>query len=130
MSTMLSSAPGLRMLVPEGIAGRSATGSRIVTRHYRGEALADVEKIRCVAGRVAAAAQRGTRVIVVVEAMGDTNAPLLKLAQASSAAPDRRELDMLLSPEFARLRESGGIGLVTYAGLIAKRGRSTMRQPS
>ena len=81
MSTMLSSAPGLRMLVPEGIAGRSATGSRIVIRHYRGEALADVEKIRCVAGRIAATAQTGTCVIVVVEAMGDTHASLLELAE-------------------------------------------------
>jgi predicted glycoside hydrolase/deacetylase ChbG (UPF0249 family) len=39
------------------------------------------------------------------------------------------ELDMLSSPEFARVRESGAIALVTYAGVIARRGRSTMRQP-
>jgi predicted glycoside hydrolase/deacetylase ChbG (UPF0249 family) len=39
------------------------------------------------------------------------------------------ELDMLLSPEFARLRESGDVTLVTYAGLIAKRGRAMTRPP-
>jgi predicted glycoside hydrolase/deacetylase ChbG (UPF0249 family) len=39
------------------------------------------------------------------------------------------ELDMLLSPEFARVREAGDVALVTYGGVIAKRGRATMRQP-
>jgi hypothetical protein len=36
---------------------------------------------------------------------------------------------MLLSPEFARLRESGDVTLVTSGGLIATRGRATMRAP-
>lgn len=94
---MLSSVPGLRTPVPEGVAGGPTAESRIVIRHYRGEALADVEKIRCAAGRIAATAQTGTRVIVVVEAMGDTHASLLALAAAASPAPDRRELDVLLS---------------------------------
>jgi len=85
------------MPLPEGIASRPAAGRGIVIRHYRGEALADVEKIRNVASRIAATAQTGTRVIVVVEAMGDTHASLLELAEAASAAPDRRELDVLLS---------------------------------
>src|ERR1700737_2896848 len=97
MSTMLSSRPGPQMLVPGGIACRPAGESRILIRHYRGEALADVEKIRRVAGRIAATAQTGTRVVAVVEAMGDTQARLLELAEAASAAPDRRELDVLLS---------------------------------
>src|SRR5438876_7873901 len=97
MSTMLSTMPAPQILVPEGISGWPPAERRIVVRHYRGEVLADVEKIRSVAGRIAAAAQTGTRVIVVVEAMGDTHASLLELAEASSAAPDRRELDVLLS---------------------------------
>ena len=97
MSTMVSRLPGPRMPAPEEVAGRPAPGTGIVIRHYRGEALADVERIRHVAGRIAATAQTGTRVIVVVEAMGDTHASLLELAEAASATPDRRELDVLLS---------------------------------
>ena len=97
MSTMVSRLLAPRMPLREGIAARPAAESRIVIRHYRGEALADVERIRHVAGRIAATAQTGTGVIVVVEAMGDTHASLLELAEAASAAPDRRELDVLLS---------------------------------
>jgi len=39
------------------------------------------------------------------------------------------ELNMLLSPEFARFRESGAVALVSYGDVIAQRGRSTTRQP-
>jgi hypothetical protein len=39
------------------------------------------------------------------------------------------ELDMLLSPEFARLREARGVTLITYADVIARQGRSAMRRP-
>jgi aspartate kinase len=85
------------MPLPEEIPCRTAAESRIVIRHYRGAALADAEKLRHVAGQIAATARTGTRVIVVVEAMGDTHASLVELAQAASAAPDRRELDVLLS---------------------------------
>ncbi len=67
-----------------------------------------------------------------MSALVDLNNPAQNTAAGEPLVARHRqaELDMLLSPEFARLRESGGIGLVTYAGLIAKRGRSTMRQPS
>jgi chitin disaccharide deacetylase len=39
------------------------------------------------------------------------------------------ELEMLLSPEFERLRASGAVTLVTYADLLAQRGRASMRRP-
>lgn len=39
------------------------------------------------------------------------------------------ELEMLLSPEFARRRESRGVALVTYADVIARLGRPAMRRP-
>ncbi|HEX4601527.1 MAG TPA: ChbG/HpnK family deacetylase [Gemmatimonadales bacterium] len=39
------------------------------------------------------------------------------------------ELDMLLSPAFARLRDSRGIVLRTYADLIARQGLAAMRPP-
>jgi hypothetical protein len=41
----------------------------------------------------------------------------------------RAELEMLLSPEFARLRESGRVALVSYRDVIARRGRASMRRP-
>ena len=90
-------ASGQALLSIHNGVGRPAAESRIVIRHYRGKALADVEKIRRMAGGIAATAQAGTPVIVVVEAMGDTHASLRELAEAASAAPDRRELDVLLS---------------------------------
>jgi hypothetical protein len=39
------------------------------------------------------------------------------------------ELAALLSPEFARLRNSGRVTLTTYRDVIAKRGRSAMQRP-
>jgi hypothetical protein len=39
------------------------------------------------------------------------------------------ELDMLLSPEFARLRASGRVTLVGYREVVAERGRASMRRP-
>jgi chitin disaccharide deacetylase len=39
------------------------------------------------------------------------------------------ELDMLLSPEFARLRTARGITLLTYADLMQRVGRPGMRRP-
>jgi chitin disaccharide deacetylase len=38
------------------------------------------------------------------------------------------ELDMLLSQEFARLRASGGVTLVNYGAVIARKGRAAMRR--
>ena len=40
------------------------------------------------------------------------------------------ELEMLLAPAFARLRESRGIVLRTYADLMARQGRAALRPPS
>ncbi|BDG08898.1 aspartate kinase [Anaeromyxobacter paludicola] len=68
-----------------------------VVQKYGGSSVADVEKIRKVAERVAARAADGTRVCVVVSAMGDTTDELLSLAKQVSGAPPRRELDMLLT---------------------------------
>jgi aspartate kinase len=69
----------------------------VVVQKYGGSSVADVEKIRKVAGKVAARRRAGAEVCVVVSAMGDTTDELLDLAHRVSAAPPRRELDMLLS---------------------------------
>ncbi len=69
----------------------------IVVQKFGGSSVADVEKMRKVAARVAATRRGGTDVCVVVSAMGDTTDTLLSLAKQISAAPSRRELDMLLT---------------------------------
>ncbi len=70
--------------------------ARIVQK-YGGSSVADVDKMRKVAAKVAAARRAGNDVCVVVSAMGDTTDELLALAKRVSAAPPRRELDMLLT---------------------------------
>ena len=69
----------------------------VVVQKFGGSSVADVEKIRKVAERVAATRRAGADVCVVVSAMGDTTDELLALAKKVSPAPPRRELDMLLS---------------------------------
>ncbi len=69
----------------------------VVVQKYGGSSVADVEKVRKVAERVAAARRDGRRVCVVVSAMGKTTDELLALAARVSGSPARRELDMLLT---------------------------------
>jgi aspartate kinase len=69
----------------------------IVVQKFGGSSVADVEKIKSVADRVAATRARGQQVVVVVSAMGRTTDELLALARRVSDNPARRELDMLLS---------------------------------
>jgi aspartate kinase len=69
----------------------------IVVQKYGGSSVADVDKIRKVADRVAATKAAGKDVVVVVSAMGDTTDELLALAKTLTESPARRELDMLLS---------------------------------
>jgi aspartate kinase len=69
----------------------------IVVQKYGGSSVADVEKIKRVADRIAETRERGQQVVVVVSAMGDTTDELLGLARGVSDSPARRELDMLLS---------------------------------
>ena len=70
---------------------------KIIVQKYGGSSVADIHKIRRVAERVVAARREGYAVCVVVSAMGKTTDQLLSLANEVSAAPPRRELDMLLS---------------------------------
>lgn len=70
--------------------------ARIVQK-YGGTSLADAEKIRNAAGRIASARAGGNGVAVVVSAMGDTTDRLIELASEVSSSPSSRELDALLS---------------------------------
>jgi len=69
----------------------------VVVQKYGGSSVADVDRIRQVADRIAATRATGKDVVVVVSAMGDTTDELLGLAQRICPSPARRELDMLLS---------------------------------
>jgi aspartate kinase len=68
-----------------------------VVQKFGGSSVADVEKIRKVAKKIAETRRAGRDVCVVVSAMGDTTDELLALAKKVSPTPPRRELDMLLS---------------------------------
>ena len=69
----------------------------LVVQKYGGSSVADAERIKSVARRIAQAKDKGDRVVVVVSAMGDTTDELIKLAYQVSKQPDNRELDVLLS---------------------------------
>jgi len=71
--------------------------SGIVVQKYGGSSVATSEKIKSVAALVAARAKEGSKICVVVSAMGKTTDQLLALANEVSRSPSRRELDMLLS---------------------------------
>jgi len=68
-----------------------------VVMKFGGSSVADPDKIRRVAQRLADAHERGARVVATVSAMGDTTDTLLELAGHVSPHPNPRELDMLLS---------------------------------
>ncbi len=69
----------------------------IVVHKYGGTSVADPERLKCVAERVAAAKRAGEDLVVVVSAMGDTTDRLIALANEVSKDPSDRELDMLMS---------------------------------
>src|SRR5579885_1419016 len=69
----------------------------LVVQKFGGTSVADLDRIRHVAGRIAQARARGAEVLVVVSAMaGETNR-LLSLARQAAPAPDPRETDALVA---------------------------------
>ncbi|MFH1412046.1 MAG: aspartate kinase [Candidatus Omnitrophota bacterium] len=70
---------------------------KIIVQKYGGSSVANPEKIKGVAKRVAACKKKGNHVVVVVSALGNTTDDLLELAGQISKDPPERELDMLLS---------------------------------
>jgi len=69
----------------------------LIVQKYGGTSVGSVARIHAVAGRVAALAQQGHRMAVVVSAMGDSTDRLIELAREVCAEPDARELDALLA---------------------------------
>jgi len=81
------------------MAGREPYNSRVslLVQKYGGTSVDGPERIRAVARRVAAARAAGHDTVVVVSAMGQSTDELIGLARQVSSAPNRRELDMLLT---------------------------------
>jgi aspartate kinase len=71
--------------------------SDTVVMKFGGSSVADPDKIKHVARRLADAREQGRRVVATVSAMGDTTDGLVELARQVSPDPHPRELDMLLS---------------------------------
>ena len=69
----------------------------LIVQKYGGSSVADAERIKSVARRIAQAKAQGDQVVVVVSAMGDTTDELIELARQVSKQPSDRELDLLLS---------------------------------
>ncbi len=69
----------------------------ILVQKFGGSSVADVDKIRHVAGIVAASHASGNQTVVVVSAMGKTTDSLVNLATQLNKAPQGREYDMLLA---------------------------------
>jgi len=77
------------------VAGPARAGT--IVMKFGGTSVGDPDKIRAVARRIAAARERGSRVVAVLSAMGQTTDELVALAHRVSARPKPRELDMLIS---------------------------------
>ena len=69
----------------------------LIVQKYGGTSVADAERIKNVARRIAARHAAGDKLVVVVSAMGSTTDELLQLASQVSDHPEARELDVLLS---------------------------------
>lgn len=64
---------------------------------FGGSSVGDVERMKRVAGRIAAKQDEGHRCVVVVSAMGDTTDELIDQAIQLNGQPPAREMDMLMT---------------------------------
>jgi aspartate kinase len=71
--------------------------TRIIVQKYGGSSVSNSDKIKEIAEKIRKRVQEGDKLVVVVSAMGKTTDNLIKLANEISAAPEPRELDMLLT---------------------------------
>ena len=70
---------------------------RLVVQKYGGTSVGTPDRICHVAQRILETQRQGCRVVAVVSAMAGVTDELLRLANAVSPQPTRRELDVLLS---------------------------------
>lgn len=64
---------------------------------FGGTSVADIERIKTVADRVAKNHDQGDKVVVVLSAMAGVTDKLIALAESAAKVPDTRELDVLLA---------------------------------
>lgn len=83
---------------------------KIIVQKYGGSSVADIERIKKVAEKIVEKAKEGSKVVVVVSAMGKTTDELIKMAGKITSSPNERELDMLISTG-----EQVSIALLTMA---------------
>ena len=69
----------------------------IVVQKFGGSSVADPERMKRVARRVAETYDAGNQVVVVVSAMGDTTDDLIEMSRQVCSAPSAREMDMLMT---------------------------------
>ncbi len=69
----------------------------LLVQKFGGTSVADGERIRAVARRIAASREEGNDLVIVVSAMGHTTDELTLLARSLCPFPPQREMDMLLA---------------------------------
>jgi aspartate kinase len=69
----------------------------LIVQKYGGTSVADVERIRNVAQRVAKTYEKGNNVVVILSAMAGVTDGLIEMARQVTASPEIRELDVLLA---------------------------------
>ncbi|MDD2654695.1 MAG: aspartate kinase, partial [Candidatus Omnitrophica bacterium] len=69
----------------------------LIVQKYGGSSVANPERIKEVAKRVASYKKDGYDLVVVVSALGDTTDELIELADKISQNPPEREMDMLMA---------------------------------
>lgn len=84
--------------------------NKIIVQKYGGSSITNIERIKKVAEKIVERAKEGSRVVVVVSAMGKTTDELIKMAGKITSSPNERELDMLISTG-----EQVSIALLTMA---------------
>jgi aspartate kinase len=69
----------------------------LIVQKYGGTSVADLERIRHVAYRVAKTYDHGNDVVVILSAMAGITDSLINMARDISKSPDKRELDVLMA---------------------------------
>jgi len=69
----------------------------LIVQKYGGTSVADLERVRYVAKRVAKTFDKGNNVVVVLSAMAGVTDDLINMASQITDSPERRELDVLLA---------------------------------
>lgn len=71
--------------------------NNLIVQKYGGSSVANIDRIKDVARRIARYRRKGHGLVVVVSALGDTTDELMELAYKIAPVPSEREIDMLIS---------------------------------